>query len=93
MNITLDLQKGKESTLPLMEVWNPSMALLKNLEPVLEANRVVCLIWCYGEPEDMEDFSELSSSRFSTPYWLGRDKGEALTAYSQLGFRYLESVL
>lgn len=60
-----------------LELWNPTMQELNNLEKYLQNNRMICVVWLYGDTDQMEDYSSLNSSRITVPFWLGKNLKQA----------------
>ncbi len=72
--------KGKEYG--YIEFWNPTPDQIKNIDSYLHENNTIAWVWVYGDPMELPDYSSITSSRITQPFWLGHTKEEAYEAYT-----------
>ena len=79
IELTIIRDVPKPPPLPFMVVYNPTVEMLNKLIPILDAEMSVCLPICYGDVEDVPDFSKLESTdRIVLPYYSGKTLQSAL---------------
>lgn len=81
VNIILSPVNLKKIQLCYVDSWNPTMQELNNLEKYLQDNKMICVVWLYGDPVEIEDYSSLNSSRITVPFWLGGNLEQAKINY------------
>lgn len=72
----------KEKEYGYIEFWNPTLDQINNIDLYLHQNNTVAWVWVFGDPEDLPDYSSLTSDRITKPHWLGFTKDEAYEVYT-----------
>lgn len=81
--INIEIPKTKLKPYGFIEFWNPTKEQLFNLVPYLIENDTFAMIWVYGEPSEIHDYSFMDDlpleekARLSQPYWLARTAVDA----------------